>query len=159
MTTSFTPEELAELAAFDVELDADEYILDGGDAYRRYMRTYHLAKKAGLDPAECERLREEARDIWRKNAREIRAWLDNRPNAAESKRKQAIRCREYYAEHRDEIRAYQSEYRRSHMDEIRARQRKYYLAHQDDIRAYKREYRRKKKAAASDERDVVEMRT
>lgn len=50
------------------------------------------------------------------------------------------RRREYYAEHRDEIRASQKRYYEEHKEEALARKKQYYEAHREEILAYQKRY-------------------
>lgn len=143
MVEKFTPEELAEMAAFDAELDEEDTLALTDEEIAESKARDADAKLEDLSHSEANA---------RKSARK-----------RESRERNAQRCREYYAAHKEEqyerlkawraenrqlVNDYQRRYdikRRKEASEERhnetnARQRAYYAAHREERLAHQRAY-------------------
>ena len=131
----FTPEELAELAAFDAEIDASD--LDAQD----YRDCAQRDKEAVMAEKSADH---------RKRAKQIAAY--QREYREANKDQIAAYQREYREANKDQIAAKKREYYEANKDQIAAYQREYYEAnpqkyeqHKAYMRAYaKRKYLEKK---------------
>lgn len=127
---SFTPEELAEMAAADAEIER-EFVLSRAEMEESRLRDLE-ARSAGKPSSE-----KKARD------RKLKSYAKNREANRE-------RARRYYAEHREAMREYQRWYYQTHKDEVDARTRRWREANKELVRQRNREWKaanRAKKAA------------
>ena len=132
MKPLFTPEELAELAAFDAQID-DEPLS---------AQEYRESTQRDKDAVFAEKGTDE-----RRKARMVAAY--QREYREANKDQIAAKKREYYEANKDQIAAYQREYREANKDQIAAKKRKYYEVHPNKYekhKAYMREYARKRYA-------------
>lgn len=170
----FTPEELAELAAYDNEVDREQITLE---EWAQSSELDRILRDAALDPKERKK-REKDRRYYRNNADECKRksaeWAKANPerNArnqadyrAEHKDEIAARDRAYYAAHRKEkneasrryyaenrerITAVRAAKRAENPDAVRERDREYWRKHNAEINAKRRErYAERKKAEQS----------
>lgn len=131
----FTPEELAELAAFDAIVES----------------------QSDYDPQEVEEARlmdQSIRDEWA-DPKRLRKRKKDRAFYLRNKERILARNREYAAAHADEIKAYQQRYYEDHKEDfaerrvayaaankeaISERNRKYHESHKEEKNAYSRQY-------------------
>ena len=125
MKPFFTPEELAEMAAADAEIDAS-FSLTNEDI----KRSREADKAAMFDrlPPEKKKIAAKQRAYREANREEI-----------------AAKKRAYYEANREEIAAKQRAYREANREEIAAYQRAYYEANREKITARRRAYREAKR--------------
>ena len=126
----FTPEELAEMAAADAEIEAAELTIEDyreTDARDRAVRMERKGLKG------------------KKVAAQQKAWYEaNRDKVAAQKKA-------YREANRDKVAAQQKAYREANRDKVAAQQKAYREANRDKYNEYMREYlrqRRQKSAAA-----------
>lgn len=119
MKPLFTPEELAELAAFDAEID-DEPLS---------AQDYRDSAQRDKDAVFAEKGEKQRRQA-RKNAAKQRKYREA------NKDQIAAKQREYREANKDQIAAYQREYYEANKDQIRTRNREY-------MRRYRAEAKRK----------------
>ena len=121
----FTPEELAELAAFDAEIDESDITQNEIDASRERDREAVLAgmSKRNRKIAEAKRTYYEA----------------NREKIAEYQRA-------YREANREKIAEAKRAYKEANREKIAEAQRAYYEANREKWNAYMREYRKRRKA-------------
>ena len=121
----FTPEELAELAAFDAEIDASDITADDIKESRKRDR------QAVLGEMDNQK---------RKIAENQRAYYEaNREKITENQRA-------YYEANREKIAEAQRAYREANREKIAEAKRAYYEANREKWNAYMREYRKRRKA-------------
>ena len=120
----FTPEELAELAAFDAEIDESDITQNEIDASRERDREAVLAGMSKRN---------------RKIAENKRAYYEaNREKIAENKRA-------YYEANREKIAENQRAYREANREKIAEYQRAYREANREKWNAYQREYKKRRR--------------
>ena len=129
----FTPEELAEMARADAEIE--ESFCMTADDLRVSREIDREARMSDMDNAK------------RRIAEQQRAYYEaNRDKIAEQQRA-------YYEANRDKIAEQQRAYREANRDKIAEQQRAYYEANRDKIagymRKYMRAYRKRKRGAAA----------
>ena len=135
----FTPEELAELAAFDAEIDESDITQNEIDASRERDREAVLAgmSKRNRKIAEYKRAYYEANR--EKIAENKRAYREaNREKIAEYRRA-------YYEANREKIAEYQRAYYEANREKIAEYQRAYYEANREKWNAYQREYKKRRR--------------
>ena len=128
----FTPEELAELAAFDAEIDESDITQNEIDASRERDREAVLAgmSKRNRKIAEYQRAYREA----------------NREKIAENKRA-------YREANREKIAEYQRAYCEANREKIAEYQRAYYEANREKWNAYQREYKKRRRTHGENQSD------
>ena len=120
----FTPEELAELAAFDAEIDESDITQNEIDASRERDREAVLAGMSKRN---------------RKIAEYKRAYYEaNREKIAEYRRA-------YYEANREKIAEYQRAYYEANREKIAENKRAYYEANREKWNAYQREYKKRRR--------------
>ena len=120
----FTPEELAELAAFDAEIDESDITQNEIDASRERDREAVLAGMSKRN---------------RKIAEYKRAYYEaNREKIAENKRA-------YREANREKIAEYRRAYYEANREKIAEYQRAYYEANREKWNAYQREYKKRRR--------------
>ena len=135
----FTPEELAELAAFDAEIDESDITQNEIDASRERDREAVLAgmSKRNRKIAEYKRAYYEANR--EKIAENKRAYYEaNREKIAENKRA-------YREANREKIAEYQRAYYEANREKIAENQRAYREANREKWNAYQREYKKRRR--------------
>lgn len=65
------------------------------------------------------------------------------PEHAEYRRREAERQREYYATHKEEVRARRKAWEKANPDKVKAKKHRYYEAHKDEIALKKKERKAK----------------
>ena len=135
----FTAEELAELEAYDREIEKQPLSMEELSLSRKRDMEAKYDRMDKKTRAIAERKREyyaANKDAIAKYQREYRA--ANKDAIAERKR-------EYRAANKDAIAEYQREYYAANKDAIAERRREYRAANKDAIAEYQREYRKRKK--------------
>ena len=150
----FTPEELAELAAFDAEIDESDITQNEIDASRERDREAVLAGmskrnrkiaeyKRAYYEANREKIAENKRAYYEANREKIveyqRAYYEaNREKIAENKRA-------YREANREKIAEYRRAYYEANREKIAEYQRAYYEANREKWNAYQREYKKRRR--------------
>ena len=124
----FTPEELAEMAAADSEIEAT-FRLEQADLDRC---------KAMDREIHFERLSQEKRKV----AAQQKAYREA------NREKLAAQRKAYYEANREKVAAQQKAYREANREKVAAQQKAYREANREKYNTYMREYLRKKRAAA-----------
>ena len=135
----FTPEELAELAAFDAEIDESDITQNEIDASRERDREAVLAgmSKRNRKIAEYKRAYYEANR--EKIAENQRAYREaNREKIAEYQRA-------YYEANREKIAENKRAYREANREKIAENKRAYREANREKWNAYQREYKKRRR--------------
>ena len=129
----FTPEELAELAAFDKAMESE---FDGctSEEFARSKALDKAANEASMSAAEVKRKRCKA-------ARDHEYYLRNKVRIIET-------YRTYYRNNREKCVACRRAYREAHREELREKKRLYYAAHREEILAKRKAEREAKRKAA-----------
>ena len=126
MKPMFTPEELAEMAAFDAEIENEPLT-------NEEIRESRERDRAALD---------DRKDRREKIAENQRAYREaNREKIAENQRA-------YYEANREKIAENKRAYYEANREKIAENQRAYYEANREKINAYMREYRRRRRLEA-----------
>ena len=127
MRPMFTPEELAEMAAFDAEIEDEPLTMDE-------LRESRERDRAALDDRKDKKQK--------KIAENQRAYREaNREKIAENKRA-------YREANREKIAENQRAYREANREKIAENKRAYYEANREKINAYMREYQRRRRLEA-----------
>ena len=130
----FTPEELAELARIDAELESAPVTADELAESRRRDRAAKLDamdKRARAHAEQQRQYREAHREEIAERMRQYRE--AHREEIAEQHR-------QYYAAHREEIAEQHRQYYAAHREEIAEQKRQYYAAHREEVAEQKRQY-------------------
>ena len=130
----FTPEELAELARIDAELESAPVTADELAESRRRDRAAKLDamdKRARAHAEQQRQYREAHREEIAERMRQYRE--AHREEIAEQHR-------QYYAAHREEIAEQKRQYYAAHREEVAEQKRQYYAAHREEIAEQLRQY-------------------
>lgn len=137
---TFTPEELAEMAEFDAEIDAEGGWLNA-DERALSAELERQAKRDRLDEADAQQAR--CRAYYDQHRDEL---LDySRAYYRAHREKISARSLAYYHEHKAEIAKRRKAYYEARKEEALAYQRAYDAAHRDEINARERAKRRRKR--------------